>query len=321
MTIRSVLGILVALITALPAVAAETYPAKPVRIIVPFAAGGSTDVFARLLAKNLQVSLGGPFVVDPRPGGGGTMGAAVAARAPADGYTLLMVTSSHAINETLMPRRGYDLMRDFVPVAALNKTALVAVVSPKLEVTSLRELVAMAQRAPGKLNYASTGPGTVLHLAVELLRSRANLEIVHVPYKNGIDARKDLMSGDVQLMFDAVSNAAPAIKEGVLRGLATTGRARAPLLPDLPTVAEAGIADYVVDVVIGFVAPRSVPEQVVQRLNSAIAAANRDPELIAAWSAQGADPLVLSAEAWGKRLEGEIASWAEAIKFANITPE
>ena len=220
---------------------AQAWPSRTLRIITPFAAGGATDIYARQVAQQLHVALGQPVVVDNRPGGNFAIGTEAAAKAEPDGHTIFTVTSSHSVLEALgVNREKYQLMRDFVPVAALNQTTCVLMIHPEVPANSVRELIALSKSKPGQLNYASTGSGGMLHLAGELFKSLSGADMVHVPYKVGSGARVDLISGRVQVMFDTLTDAVANVRAGKLRALATCGAKRSPLFPDLPTIAEAG---------------------------------------------------------------------------------
>src|SRR5258706_11454707 len=224
-----------------PAAIAQTWPDKPVRIIVPLAGGGPADVSARVVGQKLQDALGQAFVVDDRPGGGAIVGSEAAAKSPADGYTLLMMSNTHSVNESLFRKKPYELMRDFVPVAPVNYSDLVLVVHPSVPANNIKELLDLARAKPNALNYASSGPGTPYHMAGELFKSMAAVEIIHVPYKGSTGARTDVMGGQVQMMFDAVTTMAPMVKSGQLKALGTTGAARSSVLPNVPTMAAAGV--------------------------------------------------------------------------------
>jgi len=303
---------------ATPALA-QSWPSQPIRLIVPFAAGGATDIFARMIAERLSTALPGRMVVENRPGAGGAIGAQQAARAAPDGYTLLVVTSSHTIGETLMPNRGYVLARDLRGVAAFNTSALAITAHPALPFQDLAGLRAHAQRNPGALSYGTTGNGTVNHLVGELLRAQAGIDWVHVPYRAGAEARNDLIAGRLPLMIDPVTNAAELVRDNRARAIAVTTVSRSAALPETRSIAEQGIAGFDVGILIGMVAPAAMPDALVARLNGAIRAAL--PELAASWRAQGAEPLSLEAGAWNTLLAADAARWAEVIQRANIRVE
>ena len=248
-----------------PAWAADAYPSRPVTIIVPFAAGGSADVYARLLAPRLQAALGQSFIIDDRPGAGSIIGTEYVKNAPADGYTLLLISNTQTVNETLFAKKPFKLMTDFVPVAPINNSDLVLVTRPDLGVKTVAELIARAKAKPGDLSYASSGPGTPYHMAGELFKQMAGVDILHVPYKGSSPARVDVISGQVDLMFDATTTMASFIKGGKAVALATTGKTRSDVLTDLPTVADT-VPGYEATIWLGIMAPKAVPQAVVDRL-------------------------------------------------------
>src|SRR5947207_4721207 len=267
---------------------AQSYPTKPVKIIVPFAAGGPADIYARAVAEKLQGALGQPFVVEDKPGGGAIVGTDFVAKSPADGYTLLMMSNTHTVNESLIPDRPFQLLRDFVPVAPVNYSDLVMVVHPSVPANSLREFIALAKAKAGQLNYASSGPGTPYHMAGELFKSMAGVDIVHVPYKGSSGARTDVLGGQVQMMFDEITTMAPNVQAGKLKALGTSGKVRSAVLPDVPTVSEAGVPGYETVIWLGIMAPAGTPHAIVERLNTEITRITNAPEMKAAWAKQGA---------------------------------
>lgn len=304
-----------------PAAASDRYPARAVRIIVPFGAGGPADVYARAVAQQLAQGMRQPFVVENRPGAGAIVGTTEAARAEPDGYTLLMMSNAHTVNETLMPRKGYGLLRDFVPVAPVNSSDLLLVVHPSVPARTLAELVALARAEPGRLNYASSGIGTPYHMAGELLKAMTGTSIVHVPHRGSGEARNNVIGGHVQMMIDAVTTMAPNVEAGQVRALATTGRARSPATPDVPTAAEAGVPGYEATIWVGVMAPRGTPAEVVAALNDGIRAAVGSPALREAWRKQAAMPMSMSPAEFGAYLEADIAKWAKVVEAAGIRPE
>src|ERR1700753_510990 len=223
---------------------AQDYPTRPIRMIVPFGAGGPADVAARLIGTFLQESFGQPIVIENRPGAGSVIGTLEAAKAAPDGYTLLMMSNAQTVNESLVPQRKYQLMRDLVAIAPINFSDLVIVVPPSVPARTLQEFIALAKSQPGKLNYASSGQGTPYHMAGELFKTVAGVDLVHVPYRNSGEARSGIIGGQVQMMIDAVTTMAPNVTQGQVRALAITGKARSDVLPDVPTVAEAGMPGY-----------------------------------------------------------------------------
>ena len=297
---------------------AQTYPTKPVRIIVPFAAGGPADIYARAIGQKLQDSLGQTFVIDDRPGAGAVIGTEAAAKTPADGYTLLMMSNTHTVNESLLKIKPYDLLRDFTPVAAVNYSDLVMVVHPSVQASTLKEFIDLAKAKPGTLNYASSGPGTPYHMAGELFKSMAGVNVVHVPYKGSAGARTDVMGGQVQMMFDAVTTMTPLVRSGRLRALGTTGLARSRVLADVPTVAEAGVPQYEATIWLGIMAPAGTPKAIVDKLNAEINKVLANTEVKDAWGKQGAITMSMSPEQFGKHLRADIEKWARIVKSAAI---
>jgi tripartite-type tricarboxylate transporter receptor subunit TctC len=293
---------------------AQDYPTHPVRIIVPFGAGGPADVTARLLANNLQQSLGQPFVVENHTGAGGVIGTLEAAKSTPDGYTLLMISNTQTTNESLVPQRKYELMRDLVPIAPINYADLVIAVNPKVPATTLQELIALAKSQPGTLNYASAGQGTPYHMAGELLKNMAGIDIVHVPYRNSGDARSGVIGGQVQIMIDAVTTMAPNVSAGQVRALATTGKMRSNALPDVPTVMEAGVPGYEAIIWLGLMAPAGTPQPIVDKLNAAVSAVTKRPDVVKLWADQGAVPMSMTPEEFDKYLRDDIVKWANVVK-------
>jgi len=298
--------------------AAQAYPGKPVKIIVPFAAGGPADNYARFIAQRLQDALGQSFVVDNRPGAGSIIGTDIVAKAAPDGYTLLMMSNTHTVNETLIPAKPFQLMRDFVAVAPVNYSDLVLVANPALPASTLKDLVQQAKARPGNFNYASSGPGTPYHMAGELFKSMAGVYLVHIPYRGSSGARTDVIGGQVDVMFDAVTTMAEQIKAGKVKAIATTGRTRSDVLPDVPTMNEAGVPGYEATIWLGLMAPRGTPKTVVDRLNEAVSKIASQPEVKQLWGKQGAVPLVMTPEVFDKYMRDDIAKWSRVIKTAGI---
>src|SRR5438445_1148222 len=233
---------------------AQDYPNHRVRIIVPFAAGGPADVYARFLGQRLQEALGQPFVVDDRPGGGSVVGTDAAAKSAPDGYTLLLMSNTHTVNESLMPNKPFSLTRDFLPVAPINYSDLVMVVHPSVPAKTVAEFIALAKAQPGKLNYASSGPGTPYHMAGELFKAMAGVDIVHVPYRGSSGARTDIIGGQVDMMLDAVTTMSQQVAAGKVKALGTSGKTRSAVMPNTPTIAEAGVPGYEATVWLGVMA-------------------------------------------------------------------
>ena len=297
--------------------AAQAWPTRPIRMIVPFGLGGSADVAARFLAEPLQQGLGQPVVVENRPGAGGTIGADQVAKAAPDGHTLLLMSNTHTANETLLPNRPYVLLRDLAPVAFVNVAHHVLVVHPSLGVNSLAELIAYCKANPGKLDYASSGPGTPYHVAGEIFRAMAGIEITHIPFRGSNEARTALIAGQVPMMFDAIPTMAEQARGGRVRALATTGPRRSPLLPDAPTVAES-LPSYEASIWLGVMAPAQTPAPIVERLNAEI---NRIMSLPATRDAQlraGAEVNPMTVPAFGDFLRKDIAHQAEGIRISGM---
>ncbi len=296
---------------------AQAWPTRPIRIIVPFGLGGSADVAARFLAEPLQQALGQPVVVENRPGAGGTIGADQVAKAAPDGHTLLLMSNTHTANETLLPNRPYVLLRDLAPVAFVNVAHHVLVVHPSLGVNSLAELIAYCKANPGKLDYASSGPGTPYHVAGEIFRAMAGIEITHIPFRGSNEARTALIAGQVPMMFDAIPTMVEQARGGRVRALATTGPGRSPLLPDAPTVAEA-LPGYEASIWLGVMAPAQTPAPIVERLNAEI---NRVMSLQTTREAQlraGAAVNPMAVAAFGDFLRQDIINQAEGIRISGM---
>jgi tripartite-type tricarboxylate transporter receptor subunit TctC len=316
-----ILSALAGLMLLAGAAAAQTWPTRPVKIIVPFAAGGPADNYARFLAQRLQEVFGQSFVVDDRPGGGSVIGTDAAAKAAPDGYTLLLMSNTHTVNETLLPNKPFVLTRDFTGIAPINYSDLVLVAHPSVKASNIRELVKASKEQPGKINYASSGPGTPYHMAGELFKSMAGVYLVHIPYRGSSGARTDVMGGQVDLMFDAVTTMAEVVKSGKVKALATTGLQRSSVLPDVPTVHESGVPNYEATIWLGLLAPRGTPRPVIERLNEAVSKIAGQPEVRQAWARQGATPMVMTPAAFDKYIQDDIAKWARVIKSANIKAE
>jgi tripartite-type tricarboxylate transporter receptor subunit TctC len=312
--------LIVGLAPAVPA-AAQDYPARAVRVIVPFGAGGPTDVFTRAIAEELHKSLHQPFVMENRPGAGTIIGTDAAAKSPPDGYTLLMMSATQTTTETLVPNKPFKLMRDFVPVAALLNSELVMVVHPSVPATTVEEFIALAKAKPGMLNYASSGVGSNYHMAGELFKNLTGTDILHVPYKGSTGARNDIVSGQVEMMFDSVTTMAQMVQSGRVRALATTGKARSAILPDVPTLAEAGVPGYEATMWVGVMAPTGTPQSIVDLLNTEINKVLARPDVKAAWEKQGAIPMSMKPDAFGGYVQSEIEKWAKVINANAIKPE
>jgi tripartite-type tricarboxylate transporter receptor subunit TctC len=303
------------LLLSLPASAAETYPSRIVKLIVPFGAGGPADVYARILAQYLSEETKQSFVVEDRPGAGALIGTDAVAKSEPDGYTLLVMSNTHTTNESLLANKPYELMRDFLPVATINYSDLLMVVHPSVEAKTVAEFIALAKTEPGKLNYASSGPGTPYHMAGELFKAMSHTDIVHVPHKASGDARNSVLSGNVQMMLDAVTVMSALAKGGQVRALATTGLTRNPLTPDLPTVAET-VPGYEATIWLGVMAPKGTPKEVITFLNSSINKVIELPAVKEVWAKQGAVPLVKTPAEFDAYLRKDIEKWAEVVKVS-----
>jgi tripartite-type tricarboxylate transporter receptor subunit TctC len=293
---------------------AQEYPTRIVKIIVPFGAGGPADVTARLIGNALQDSLKQSFVVENRPGAGAVIGTQEVARSAPDGYTLLLMSNTQTANESLLPQRHYELMRDLVPIAPLNTSDLVIVVNPAVQAKTLQEFIALAKSQPGQLNYASSGLGTPYHMAGELLKAMTGTDVVHVPYRNSGEARNGVLGGQVQMMIDAVTTMAPNVGVGQVRALATTGKTRSAVLPDVPTAIEAGVAGYDATIWLGLMAPAGTPQVVIEKLNAAINVAIKRPDIVELWAKQGAVPMSMTTAEFDSYLRGDIVKWAGVVK-------
>jgi tripartite-type tricarboxylate transporter receptor subunit TctC len=293
--------------------AQPAYPAKPIRLVSVHAPGGGGDTLSRLMASKLSAALGQPVVVENKPGGSTMIGAEFVAKAPADGYTLLMASvTTLSINPGMFAKMPYDPVRDFAPVSIVASMPFFVTVNPQVEAKNLKELIALAKARPGTLNFGSPGSGSSAHLAGALLASMAGIDFVHVPYKGATAALTDVLAGRVQIFLDSIS--LPHVKAGKLRALAVTSRARSALMPDLPTVAEAGIPGYEATVWYGIVAPAGTPNDIVRRLNEEINKALKQPDAIAAIGALAGDPAGNTPEEFARIIQADMAIWAEVIK-------
>src|ERR1051325_3673821 len=302
---------------------AQDYPTRPVKSIVPVGAGGPADVTARQIGSILQEDFGQPFVVENRTGAGGVIGTFEVSKSAPDGYTLLMMSNTQTANESLLTaaQRKYDLMRDLMPIAPLNYSDLVIVVHPSVPAKTLAEFVALAKSQPGKLNYASSGQGTPYHMAGELFKAMAGIDVLHVPYRNSGEARSGVIGGQVQMMIDAVPAMAPNVAENQVRALAITGKTRSTVLPNAPTVIEAGVPGYEATIWLGLMAPAGTPQPVIDKLNAAVNAAVKRPDIVKLWTQQGAVPMSMTPEEFDKFLRGDIVKWAEGVKKVDKPPQ
>jgi tripartite-type tricarboxylate transporter receptor subunit TctC len=297
---------------------AQSYPTKAVRMIVPFGAGGPADVYARVLAQHLQENLKQNFIVENRPGAGAIIGTIEVAKAAPDGYTLLVMSNTHTVNESLSPKRNYDLMRDFVPVSPINDADLLMVVNPGLGVKNLKEFIALAKSKPGLLNYASSGPGTPYHMAGELFKHMTGTNIQHVPHKTSGDMRTSVLGGHVQMMFDAITVLAPNARDGKVLALGTTGKKRSTVMPEVPTVDEAGVPGYESTIWLGVMAPAKTPQPIVDLLNAEIRKIMARPEIQDAWGRQGAVPMTMTPSEFGAFLRDDISKWSKVVSAAGL---
>jgi tripartite-type tricarboxylate transporter receptor subunit TctC len=310
------------LATSLPVQAqapAGAYPAKPVKVIVPYPPGGPTDIVARVVFQQVSETTGQPFIVENRAGAGGNIGAEAVARAPADGYTLLVATTAHAINMSLFKNLNYDVQKDFAPVTLLTQGPLVLVATPAFPAGSVRELIALAKAKPDKLNFASSGNGQSTHLSGELFNTMAGIKLAHVPYKGSAPALTDVIGGQVPLMFDTMLSAMPFVKAGKLKALAVTSAQRSPAAPELPTVAESGLPGYEVVAWNGLLAPAGTPKAVIDRLNEELGKAMAVPQVREKFSVQGFAASWDTPEQFGTFLRAEVAKWTRTVKASGAT--
>jgi len=292
---------------------AQDYPTKPLRLIAPFAPGGPTDLFARLMGAKLGERLGQPVLVENRPGSGGSVGAEVAAKAAPDGYTLILVSSSFAVNATLYPKLPYDTLKDFAPVTLLASAPFVLVAHTSVPADSVRELIALAKAKPGALNYGSGGSGSGPHIVAELFKSQASVDIVHIPYKGTGPLIAALVAGDVQLAFGNMFALVPQVKSGRLKAIAVTGRERSSALPEVPTVGESGLPGFEAVGVHGLLAPAGTPKRVIDRLNAECVAILRSPEMRAQLASDGADAVGNTPEQYTGQIAAEMHKWSKLI--------
>jgi len=303
------------------AATAQNWPTRPIRIIVPFAAGGPADVYARFIGQHLQDVLGQSFVVDNRPGAGSIIGTDAVAKSPPDGYTLLLMSNTHTVNESLIPTKPFQLMRDFAPVAPINASDLALVGKAGLAPNTLAELIRQAKARPGGLSYASSGPGTPYHMAGELFKAMAGISMVHIPYRGSSGARSDVLGGQVDLMFDAIPTMTEHIRAGKVKVYGTTGKARSPVLPNVPTMAEAGVPGYEAVIWLGLMAPKGTPPAIIGRLNAEITKIVGSPDVAKAWAAQGATPMTMNTDEFTRYLNQDIEKWARIVKISGAKPD
>jgi tripartite-type tricarboxylate transporter receptor subunit TctC len=308
-------GIFLCTCAAPCSIAAAEYPDRPMRLVVPFPAGGGADTLARIIMPRVAQALGAPIVIDNRPGAGGNVGAEIVARAAPDGYTLLYGTNgTHAINQSLYASLRFDPIRDFAPVSRMTVIAAMLVVNPDLPANSVAELIQYAKANPGKVNFASAGNGTTSHLAGELFRTMAGIDIVHVPYRGGASAMTDVVAGQVQMMIDVMPNAYPLAKSGKVRGLACTTARRFPAAPEYPTIAESGVPGYDVSAWDAIFAPAGTPAHIIDRLNAAIRQALEDPEVAQSLLTHGAQAVPGTPNELARHVSAESEKWAKVVR-------
>src|SRR6478752_2933280 len=292
---------------------AQSYPSRPVKIVVPYGVGGSADVYARYLGAKLSESMGQPVVVENRPGAGSIVGTDAVAKSDPDGYTLLMMSNTHTVNETLVAKKPFELMRDLAPITGVSYSDLLMVIHPSVPANNLKEFIAYAKANPGKLNYASSGNGTPYHMAGELFKAMAGVDIVHIPHKGSDQARAAVLGGQVQMMFDAVPTMAASAAAGKVRALATTGSKRSAVTPNIPTVAEAGVPGYEAGIWLGLMAPAKTPRPVLERINTEVNKIINSPETKETWAKQGTIAMGMSIDQFDKFLREEIVKWAKVV--------
>jgi tripartite-type tricarboxylate transporter receptor subunit TctC len=311
---------IVAIVCSFPS-RAQDYPSHPIKIVVPFGAGGPADVYSRVVAQHLSEAFKQPVVVEDRPGAGSIIGSDAVAKSPPDGYTLLTISNTHTTNESLVSNKPFQLVRDFTPIAALNFSDLIMVIHPSVPANDLKEFIAFAKAKPGALNYASSGTGTPYHMAAELFKAMSGTDIVHVPHKASGEARNAVIGGHVQMMFDAITTMASNVKAGQVRALGTSASKRSTVLSDVPTIAEAGVSGYESTIWLGIVGPAGLPDAIVQKLNAEINKVVSRPDVQAAWAQQGAVPMIMSPAELGAFVRADIEKWARVVKVAGLAPQ
>ena len=295
---------------------AQAYPNRPVKIIVPFGVGGPADIYARYVGAKLSDSLAQQFVVENRPGAGAVIGSDAVAKSPPDGYTLLMMSNTHTVNETLIPVKPYSLMRDLAPISGVNYSDLLLVVHPSVPANNLREFIALVKSKPKEFNYGSSGPGTPYHMAGELFKAMAGVDMQHVPYKGSDQARVGILGGQVHMMFDAITTMAQNARAGKVKALGSSGKARSAITPDVPTVSEAGVPGYDAVIWIGLMAPAATPRPVLERLSAEVVKIVNSAEVKETWGKQGAVPMGMSVDQFDKFLREDIVKWERVVKVS-----
>jgi tripartite-type tricarboxylate transporter receptor subunit TctC len=314
--LRRIGGFVMTVCVATGVLAQTAYPTKPVKIIVPYSAGGPADIYARFVGDRLQKTLGHPFVIENRPGAGAIIGTDAVAKSSPDGYTLLMMSNTHTVNESLFARKPYSLMRDLAPISPINYSDLLLVVHPSMAAHNLEQLIGLAKSNPGALNYASSGPGTPYHMAGELFKAMAGIDVVHVPHKGSAEARTSVLAGNVQMMFDAITTMAPLAQAGKVRAIATSGKTRSSITPDVPTLDQAGLPGYDAVIWLGMMAPVATPKPIVDQLNSEIQRIASSSDVKEVWAKQGAVPMHMTSAEFGKFMEQDIQKWAKVVKIS-----
>jgi tripartite-type tricarboxylate transporter receptor subunit TctC len=295
---------------------AQSYPTRPVKLVVPYGVGGSADVYARYIGAKLSESLGQPVVIENRPGAGSIVGTDAVAKSEPDGYTLLMMSNTHTVNETLIPKKPFDLMKDLAPITGVSYSDLMMVVATSVPANTVQEFIALAKSKPGSLNYASSGNGTPYHMAGELFKAMAGVDLVHIPHKGSDQARASVLGGQVQMMFDAVPTMVASAAGGKVKALATTGAKRSPVTPNIPTVAEAGVPGYESGIWLGLMAPAKTPRPVLDKLNAEVNKVINSPETKETWLKQGTVAMGMSIDQFDKFLREEIVKWAKVVKVS-----
>jgi len=314
----AMLAVLALFVAPVGKTSAQEYPTRIVHVIAPYGPGGPSDVFSRIVAQKLSDALKQGFVVENRPGASTMIGTDAVAKAAPDGYTLLIISQTHATNESLVANKPFQLMRDFTPVSPIYAGDLVMVVHKSVPAKTLKEFIALAKAKPGKLNYASSGTGSQYHLAGELFKTMSGTDIVHVPYKGSTGARNDILGGQVEMMFDTIATMGPSVEAGLVRALGTTGDARSPNLPDVPTIDEAGVAGFRASGWVGIMAPAATPKPIVERLNAEIRKILTSAEIKESWAKQGVVPLPMMAAEFGTFIRAEIDKWAKVAQIAGV---
>jgi tripartite-type tricarboxylate transporter receptor subunit TctC len=315
--IRGIRGAIAALcLLAAFGASAQSYPTRPVKLVVPYGVGGSADVYARYIGAKLSESLGQPVVIENRPGAGSIVGTDAVAKSEPDGYTLLMMSNTHTVNETLIPKKPFDLMKDLAPITGVSYSDLMMVVATSVPANTVQVFIALAKSKPGSLNYASSGNGTPYHMAGELFKAMAGVDLVHIPHKGSDQARASVLGGQVQMMFDAVPTMVASAAGGKVKALATTGAKRSPVTPNIPTVAEAGVPGYESGIWLGLMAPAKTPRPVLEKLNAEVNKVINSPETKETWLKQGTVGMGMSIDQFDKFLREEIVKWAKVVKVS-----